>query len=388
MLRTEQSTQQLFIEVRQRTQEICVPLKVEDYGMQPSLEVSPPKWHLAHTSWFFEEFILARSAGYKRFDDDFAYLFNSYYDGIGDRIPRPDRGLMYRPTVEEIYAYRAYVDRHMSNLLEDEFTEEMKSLLHLGLNHEQQHQELLLADIKYIYGNQPLYPSYGKLNHSMDSSANKNWLSIREGVYDIGYEGNSFSYDNEHNKHKVYLQSYEISDGLVSNAEYAEFIQNGGYEDFNLWHAEGWDWIKENNVKSPMYWHWNDRSWWSYELDGFKPINLQTAVMHISFYEAVAYANWKGLRLPTEFEWEVAADQFDWGDRWEWTNSAYLPYPGYRKSAGAIGEYNGKFMVNQMVLRGGSVATSRGHSRMTYRNFFHPHLRWQFTGLRLARDKK
>jgi len=374
--------------VRQRSEQICKPLKTEDYVVQPVVDVSPPKWHLGHTTWFFETFILKPSlGGYKEFDPDYNFVFNSYYETIGTRVIRTDRGNLSRPGVEDVYRYRAYVDAAMQQLLNEEVKTELQELIVLGLNHEEQHQELLWTDIKYILGHNPLFPSY---DVNIDIAGSKEngvakFIEIENGIYEIGYNRNGFCFDNELERHKVYLQDFSISPTLVTNGEYLEFINAGGYTDFRFWHSEGWDWVKNNQIQNPLYWHNIDGEWHHYTLAGLKPVEPTGALCHISYYEAAAFAAWKGMRLPTEFEWEVASPHFDWGKRWEWTNSAYLPYPGFKKAEGAIGEYNGKFMINQMVLRGASEVTPPGHSRNTYRNFFHPYLRWQYTGIRLVK---
>lgn len=373
--------------VRRRSEKICAPLKTEDYVVQPVVDVSPPKWHLGHTTWFFETFILLPNAkGYTVFDPQYNYVFNSYYESVGARVIRTNRGNLSRPAVEDIMRYRKYVDDAMMDFLEDELSPELQELFILGLNHEEQHQELLYTDIKYILGHNPLFPAYDI--HHKDVPVVNNpgapWLNIRAGVYDIGFAGDGFCFDNELGRHSVYLADYKISTALVTNTEYLDFIQAGGYRDFRYWHAEGWDWVKNNQVTAPMYWYNIDGKWMHYTWQGLQPLMPDAPVTHISYYEAAAYAAWKGQRLPTEFEWEVAAPQLSWGYRWEWCESAYLPYPGFTKAPGAIGEYNGKFMISQMVLRGGSEVTSPNHSRITYRNFFHPSLRWQFTGIRLA----
>ncbi|QDW25000.1 ergothioneine biosynthesis protein EgtB [Pedobacter sp. KBS0701] len=376
-----------YLQIRKYSEQICEPLQTEDYVVQPVVDVSPPKWHLGHTTWFFETFILKPFSGnYQTYNDDYNFVFNSYYETVGNRVIRTDRGNLSRPSVNEIYQYRAYVDEAMTNFLTAPLKDEVKELLVLGFNHEQQHQELLLTDIKYILGNNPLFPVYTKDKKEVLAGENESGLiDISAGIYEIGYEGKGFSFDNELNRHQVYLHDFAISKTLVSNAEFLEFIKAGGYENFNYWHAEGWDWVKTNHITSPTYWHLIDEEWFNYTLGGLLPIDPNAPVSHISYYEAYAYASWRGMRLPTEFEWEVAAKSFNWGERWEWTESAYLPYPGFSKAPGAIGEYNGKFMVNQKVLRGASIATPQNHSRITYRNFFHPQLRWQYTGIRLAK---
>jgi ergothioneine biosynthesis protein EgtB len=377
-----------YQEIRKTTESICEPLETEDYVAQPISDVSPPKWHLAHTTWFFETFLLKEfSKNYREFHPQYAFLFNSYYVGAGERMLRPNRGNMTRPTVEEIYQYRKYVDVAVGELLSHIITDEMKNILEIGFNHEQQHQELLFYDIKYILGHNPLFPAYDKgFEEYFIEDWEHDWVHINKGNYKIGFEGKGFSFDNEHNFHEVHLEGAKISNKLVTNGEYAEFIEAKGYENHEFWHSDARAWLEETGISSPLYWHKMDGKWHYYTLAGLKPINKDAPLMHISFYEAYAFAEWKGMRLPTEFEWETAANLFDWGKRWEHTGSAYLPYPGYTKPAGAIGEYNGKFMVNQMVMRGSSRATSLNHSRKTYRNFFHPHLQWHFSGIRLAQD--
>ncbi len=377
-----------YQKVRQRTEAICEPLQTEDYVVQPVVDVSPPKWHIGHTTWFFETFILKPYfAEYQEFDPNYNYVFNSYYETVGNRVIRTDRGNLSRPTVIDIKRYRKYVDDAMYNFLAcGDISNEVRELLILGFNHEEQHQELLLTDIKYILGNNPLFPAYS--HHYFSPKSEKTgapFIKVDEGVYEIGFEGEGFSFDNELNRHKVYLNAFEISPDLVTNEEYLEFINDGGYHDFRHWHAAGWDWVNTNKIEAPMYWHNIDGEWHNYTYNGLEKLNLHEPARHISYYEAYAYASWKGMRLPTEFEWEAAANQFKWGKCWEWTESAYLPYPGFAKAPGAIGEYNGKFMVGQKVLRGASEVTSPNHSRITYRNFFQPELRWQFTGIRLAK---
>ena len=373
--------------VRKASEDICRPLQKEDYVVQPIADESPPKWHLGHTTWFWETFLLIpHQPGYRPCNSDYNYVFNSYYETIGARVLRTDRGNLSRPSVDEVYSYRKYVDAAMERFLDAGVGPQLASVVVLGLNHEQQHQELLYTDIKYILGHNPLFPPYSDqdLVGNAQPASPSSFLFIPSGIYDIGYQGNGFSFDNELAAHKVYLNEFRIAAGLVTNEAYLEFIEAGGYGNFVWWHAEGWDWVRKNVVTAPLYWHLIDGGWQQYTLAGLQPLDRLQPVCHISYYEAAAYAAWKGCRLPTEWEWEAASGEFSWGKRWEWTESAYLPYPGFKKAPGAIGEYNGKFMISQMVLRGASVATPADHSRKTYRNFFHPHLRWQFTGIRLA----
>lgn len=378
-----------YRKVRAYTEDLCEPLGVEDYIPQPTIDVSPARWNIAHTTWFFEEMILKRfSPGYKAFDERFSFLFNSYYNTIGERTARDNRGALSRPTVAEVFAYRKHVDNAMASLLSaTEVGNGLLELMTLGLNHEQQHNELFLTDLKYTFSVNPLFPAYreGYAPEELSESARGAFVELDEGVYEVGFEGGGFCFDNELSRHKVYLNSFSVSDRLVSNDEFLEFIDAGGYKDFRFWHSEGWDWVNREQVAAPLYWDNVDGEWHHFTLGGLRKLRLDAPVCHISFYEASAFAEWKGMRLPTEFEWEAANQRFAWGKRWEWSNSAYLPYPGFSKAPGAVGEYNGKFMINQMVLRGASVATPDGHSRASYRNFFHPHLRWQFTGIRLAK---
>lgn len=406
-----------YQQVRQLSEQICQPLAIEDYVIQTMPDVSPPKWHLAHTTWFFETFLLTpHLQDYRVFHPQYGYLFNSYYEAVGQRHPRPQRGILSRPTVEEVYRYRYYVDQAMQRLLaEQQGNAAVENLIMLGLHHEQQHQELLFTDLKHILASNPLRPAYRSAERSQNSSATtsptkaETWLDYPGGLYAIGFAGDTFAFDNESPAHQVYLQDYYLAARLTTNAEYLEFIQAGGYENPEHWLSEGWSLIQQQQWPAPLYWEQIDGQWWEMTLAGMQPLQDDQPVCHVSFFEADAFARWSGKRLPTEAEWEVAAapvairgnlldthhlhplpaagatrpDQL-YGDVWEWTQSAYLPYPGFKAAEGAIGEYNGKFMCNQMVLRGGSCVTPIDHIRSTYRNFFPPSTRWQFTGIRLA----
>jgi ergothioneine biosynthesis protein EgtB len=381
-----------YQQVRKRSTDICANLETEDYVVQPVVDVSPPKWHLGHTTWFWEEFVLKpNDENYEQFNPNYNYVFNSYYEAAGARVIRTDRGNLSRPSVGEIFKYREHVDKAMQTFLRGQTREKRQTdkalydLIILGLNHEEQHQELLATDIKYILGNNPLFPALHHEEKIASVPTKNEWLHIDAGVYEIGFDGDGFCFDNELSRHKVYLDDFSICSELVTNKEYLGFINAGGYKNYVYWHMEGWEWVKANQINAPMYWHFIDGEWMNYTLNGLLPVDWNEPVCHISFYEAYAYASWKNLRLPTEAEWEVTATKFKWGKRWEWTESAYLPYPGFSKAPGAIGEYNGKFMVNQKVLRGASEVTPPNHSRITYRNFFHPPLRWQYTGIRLAK---
>lgn len=366
--------------------QLCEPLEVEDFVPQSADFASPPKWHLAHTTWFFEEMILKIFVpDYKVFNEAFSYLFNSYYNAIGQRLERGQRGLITRPSVAEVMRYREYVDKHMKALLMENNSKELTDLSVLGINHEQQHQELLLTDLKYTFSLNPMHPKYCEKPLVNSHEHSQNWIKVEAGLYEIGSDETRFCFDNECGRHKVYLEDFEISSTLATNREFIEFIESGAYSNPQLWLDEGWSWIETNKVKHPLYWHKVDGVWHHYTLAGLQKVDLDDPIAHVSFYEAAAYAQFKNMRLPTEFEWEVSAPFFEWGKRWEWTNSAYLPYPNFKIKEGAVGEYNGKFMMNQMVLRGASVATAKGHSRLSYRNFFHASAQWQFSGIRLVK---
>ena len=409
-----------FQRIRARSLDLCDPLNTEDYVAQPVPFVSPPKWHLGHTSWFFENFILAEYLeGYQLFKPAFNYCFNSYYQSQGPRLLRDRRGSLTRPPLEEVVSYREYVDRHLARFLgqfnDYDLPQDIAGLIEVGLQHEQQHQELLVTDIKYILGHNPLHQAYQEAPPTATPAPRPmQFLPMEEGVYDIGYQGEQFSWDNEQSAHKAYLHDYQIADRLVTNGEYIAFMEAGGYEHFGYWLNDGWSWVEDQKAEAPLYWYKQDGEWWHYTMAGLQKVDPNLPVTHINYYEANAYANWKGVRLPTEQEWEAACRKWHddipedgnfverknfhpvapqngqdlqmLGNTWEWTGSAYLPYPNYPRFKGALGEYNGKFMVNQMVLRGGSCATPTSHIRMSYRNFFYPQERWQFTGLRLAAD--
>ena len=403
-----------YLRVREDSENICRPLEDEDYGLQTIVDVSPPKWHLAHVSWFFETFLLKPfQKNYKEFHPQFAHLFNSYYETVGSFHPRPERGLLARPTVKEIYQYRAYVDDAMQVLLADEnrpdYTEIVNRTI-LGLHHEQQHQELLYTDIKHIFAYSPLRPVYRDIHYpSLAQELTSQWLEIAEGIHEIGLVGKGFAYDNEYPRYKTYVNGVRLASRLVTNGEFMSFIKANGYQQPTLWLSDGWKTVQQQGWRAPLYWQQQDDSWWHMTLSGFKPIDPDAPVCHVSLYEADAYARWAGKRLPTEAEWESLASQYPlfgnlretdflnpvplqgehhqlFGDVWEWTQSAYAPYPGYKTPPGAIGEYNGKFMSNQFVLRGGSCVTPTEHIRATYRNFFYAADRWQFSGFRLAED--
>lgn len=393
---------------------LCGPLGIEDHVVQSMPDASPAKWHLAHTSWFFETFLLKpHMAGYASPEPLYHHLFNSYYNAIGDPFERGRRGTLSRPTVAEVYAWRASIDAAMTSLLEDP-TREVARLVEVGLQHEQQHQELLVTDLKHALGTNPLLPAYGDAKAHTSGAGASGWVGFDGGVTRVGHAGGGFAWDNEAPAHDVLLAPYRLAAGLVTQGEYLEFVEAGGYRDSTLWLSDGWERVSASGWAAPLYWSRDGDAWMYYTLAGRRPLDLDAPVSHVSYLEADAYARWRGARLPTEAEWEHAARsvgaQADGtflddgvlhpfgrresatygglrhllGEVWEWTSSAYGAYPGYRPFEGALGEYNGKFMCNQMVLRGGSCATPRDHVRVSYRNFFGPEKRWQFSGIRLA----
>ena len=370
----------------------AAPLSDEDCAAQSMPDASPVKWHLAHTSWFFETFILERfEPGFTPFSPAFRILFNSYYNGIGEKHPRPQRGLLTRPARAEIMAYRANIDARMAALFARPMPPEFSTLCELGLQHEQQHQELMLTDILHLLAQNPLLPAYHQEMPSPVPAASSGWQEFPAALTHIGHADAEFCFDNEIPNHRVFLESYALAKNLVTNSEYLSFIKAGGYRTPDFWLSEGWDFIRAQNIAHPLYWHEAQTSWQKFTLTGLQTLDLDAPVLHLSYFEASAYAQWAGARLPSEAEWEHAALTAPglpqlFGAAWQWTSSSYAAYPGYRAPHGAIGEYNGKFMVNQYVLRGSSPATPAGHSRPSYRNFFPATARWQFTGLRLARD--
>jgi ergothioneine biosynthesis protein EgtB len=418
-----------YFRMLEMTDRICEPLTIEDCVVQTSTECSPIKWQLGHTAWFFETFILTPHAhGYRVFHPKFGYLFNSYYNAIGARTPRDMRGLMSRPTLAEVRNYRSHVERSVERLISEgtsDVLQQIAPLIIMGINHEQQHQELMLTDVKTVLAMNPLRPIYCAREIVSSTINPLNWMSFDEGLIEIGAHSNEFYFDNEGPRHRQYIESFELANRLITNGEYKDFIADGGYSDPTLWLSDGWAHCQSSQWQAPKYWELHEGAWWAMTLQGFRPVEDSEPVTHISQFEADAYATWRGARLPTEFEWEFAAKGLPiegnfldngnfhpvvaqtsicdpagksqtevcathatqmFGDAWEWTRSAYLPYPGYKVAEGALGEYNGKFMSNQMVLRGGSCVTSQDHIRATYRNFFPPESRWQFSGIRLAKD--
>jgi ergothioneine biosynthesis protein EgtB len=407
-----------FRAIRKVTACLCQSLSAEDCAVQSMPDASPAKWHLAHTTWFFETFVLRSiDPAYDVFHPRFEYLFNSYYNSVGAQYPRPERGMLTRPSLEEVGRYRAHVEGAMNALFErpEPVGHAVLDVIELGLNHEQQHQELLLTDIKHLLSRNPLAPAFRVTKEPRTVLERPiAWHGFDGGLREIGSDGSEFAFDNELPRHRVYLEPFELASQPVRNREYLAFIEDGGYSRPEFWLAEGWAKIQESGWRTPLYWVREEDRWWTFTLSGLRPLRLEEPVCHVSFYEADAFARWSGQRLPTEAEWERAAgesvvegnflegarfhpdaalphanhdapDQL-FGDVWEWTSSAYSPYPGFRPTSGAIGEYNGKFMASQFVLRGGSCVSPRSHLRATYRNFFHPDARWQFSGVRLARD--
>ncbi|WP_240529987.1 ergothioneine biosynthesis protein EgtB [Novosphingobium sp. PC22D] len=395
-----------FHEVRRLSEALVAPLSDADATIQSMTDASPAKWHLAHTTWFFETFLLRdHRDDYQLFSDDWPFLFNSYYEAEGPRHARPERGMLSRPSLDEVRDYRARVDAAMEPLFG---RPELVGLIELGLNHEQQHQELLLTDIKHAFSRNPLGPAYREAGGGAAPSADGiGWREHPGGIAQVGHGGNGFAFDNEGPRHRVLFEPFALADRLVTNREWADFVEDGGYRAASLWLSDGWSWVKQDSREAPLYWRDDEE----FTLGGWRSRDDDAPVTHISYYEADAYATWAGYRLPTEHEWEVMAQGEDadegcqlddpeeadsfahprgsaglFGDCWQWTRSAYLPYPRFRAADGAVGEYNGKFMSGQSVLKGASCATPRGHSRASYRNFFYPQQRWQFTGLRLARD--
>ena len=378
-------------------------------------DASPTRWHLAHTTWFFETFVLSKaSVDYEPFNEQFAYLFNSYYNTVGQQFPRAKRGLISRPTVDDVFDYREFIDERIESWFCDtDDSDELLDVIELGLQHEQQHQELMLTDIKHVLSCNPIFPAYQRTNDSVaEENVPLDWIDGRNGVQQIGFAGDGFSFDNEQPRHKVFAHPHQLSSRLISNAEYLEFINDDGYQRPELWLSAGWQTVQELGWQAPLYWHSNEHGWFEFTLHGLEALNPTMPVCHVSYFEAEAFARWANARLPTEAEWELgsanvpidgnfvesgvlhptvldraAIDQPAqmFGDAWEWTASAYSAYPGYKPPIGALGEYNGKFMCNQFVLRGGSCATPQSHMRATYRNFFPPDARWQFSGIRLAR---
>ncbi|NOG68771.1 ergothioneine biosynthesis protein EgtB [Roseicella sp. DB1501] len=380
-----------YAAVRARTEALAAPLSPEDQCIQSMPDASPAKWHRAHTTWFFETFLLIPHLdGYQRFDERFGFLFNSYYEAAGPRHARPRRGMLTRPSAAEVTAYRAHVDAGMRNLLGD-LPPEAQPLVELGLQHEEQHQELLLTDILHALSQNPLLPAYAPdWQEPRAATGTPQYLPLPEGIAEIGHAGAGFVFDNETPRHRTWIAGCRIADRLVSNADWLAFMADGGYRTPTLWMSDGWATCAAEGWESPLHWHRRGDGWMQFTPGGLRPLDPAMPVRHVSWYEADAFARWSGKRLPTEAEWEAAAALPGFRDAtgigWQWTNSAYLAYPGFRPWEGAVGEYNGKFMINQMVLRGGSLATPPGHVRPSYRNFFPPGARWQFSTLRLAED--
>jgi len=378
-----------FAAVRAHSVALAAPLTDEDCCVQSMPDASPVKWHLAHTTWFFETFVLeVYEPGFRAFHPAFRMLFNSYYNGVGEKFARPERGVLTRPSRAEVMAYRANVDARMMALLGAEVSGEVCELVELGLQHEQQHQELILTDVLHLLSRNPLFPVYDAGFAEFAKAGDLRWLDFDPGVVEVGFAGEKFCFDNERPRHRVFLEPFQVASRLVTNGEFLGFVEAGGYERPEFWLSEGWDWVRANGVRHPLYWVGRDEGWGEFGLGGLRALDLGAALKHVSYFEAAAFAQYAGARLPTEFEWEFAVGtgglEQAFGVAWQWTSSSYAAYPGFVTAAGAIGEYNGKFMVNQYVLRGSSVATPAGHSRATYRNFFPAGARWQFSGVRLA----
>lgn len=401
-----------YTEVRAETVRLTEPLATEDMVVQSMTDVSPTKWHLGHVTWFFETFVLKPQVrDYEVFRELFDYIYNSYYNAVGRQFPRSRRGMLTRPDVKDTLEYRRYVDRHMQAFFSRELSDELLDVIMLGLHHEQQHQELLLMDIKHVLFQNPAYPAYNEgLATRRGEMPPRNWVGFEAGMRDIGFDGKGFAYDNESPRHPEWVDAFELSSRPVTNAEYLAFIQDGGYQRPEFWLSDGWAAVQKDNWRGPLYWVERDGVWHEFTLGGLKLLDPEAPVCHVSLFEADAYATWAEARLPGEAEWETAAADLPltgnfadtgvyqpvaaagtqpleqmFGDTWEWTQSAYSPYPGYKPARGAMGEYNSKFMCNQYVVRGGCCVTPAGHTRPTYRNFFYPHMRWQFGGIRLAR---
>ena len=381
---------QRFVDVRAYTEQLAAPLSPEDQTVQSMPDASPTKWHLAHTTWFFETFVLGpHGRGYRPFDPAYEYLFNSYYEAVGPRHPRPQRGMITRPGVLEVMAYRRHVSTAMTDLLASG-NADIDALVELGLQHEQQHQELLLMDVKHMLSMNPLKPSYRAARQHRPEAAPLAWREFAGGLREIGHSGQGFAFDNEGPRHRIWLEPFSMATRPVTSGEYLAFIEDGGYCRPEFWLSAGWDCVQQRGWSAPLYWEKRGMEWHVFSLSGLRPLDPFLAVCHVSGFEAAAFAKWAGKRLPREAEWELAATTEgalqDVGVVWEWTASPYVAYPGYREPEGAIGEYNGKFMANQLVLRGGCSATPAGHARPTYRNFFPPDARWMFGGIRLAED--
>ncbi|MEM6989464.1 MAG: ergothioneine biosynthesis protein EgtB [Myxococcota bacterium] len=413
---TSEALAERYRDVRRASETLVAPLETEDYGLQSMPDASPPKWHLAHTTWFFETFLLVPSCeGYQPFNEQFGYLFNSYYNSVGGMHPRPKRGLLSRPTVAEVFRYRQHVDALVIDLLRrGDLSDRELATIEVGLHHEQQHQELLLTDIKHAFAQNSMRPAYIDSRRPVERvvATEMRWAAFEGGMVELGHTGHGFGFDNEFPRHSVHVEPFELASRLTTNGEFIDFIEDGGYERPELWLSDGWSLVQQEGWGAPLYWERRDGRWYAFTLWGMRPVDPAAPVCHVSYYEADAFASWSGARLPRESEWEVASNTAAvegsfvesgsfhpmplkkgdarmaqmFGDVWEWTASAYGPYPGFRTLGGALGEYNGKFMCNQMVLRGGSCATPRSHIRASYRNFWHPHTRFQFSGIRLARS--